>query len=269
MNNLLEGLLEHDLDYLVMPLISIDEYESKIDDRKAIVVGFYVTDSEPAKELSAFIEKGVVSVLDTEVSPAPTEDGYYLVFVELDRDNTFIKDLLIIVDSIKNLTNIDDWEFSPYRSKEGENYPLTKKELAKHVNLDPESVEVKDSSDDDEEVDSSDNNIPDSAKPEEDLMTEPAEEIAEFLQYSLVDSIRIDENIMTLVNGYVTQRFEIVEFSNSKISTPFIMPAIGTKHLMESNRLQNMLGHTYDVYMTDGHLMVLEGDNRLLLKSVD
>ena len=119
-----EGLQQHDLDFTIMPLVSIDEYESKIDDRKAIVIGFYVTENDPATDLAAFIEKGIIKVLDTDVSPAPTEDGHYLVFVELDRNDKFPENLLKIIEEISNVTNIEEWEFSPLHSKQDENYPL-------------------------------------------------------------------------------------------------------------------------------------------------
>lgn len=273
MTNITEGLQTHDLDYLIMPLISIDEYESKIDDRKAIVVGFYVTDSDPANELSKFIEKGVVPVLDTEVSPAPTEDGYYLVFIEMDRDDKFVKNILKLTDSITNLTNIDSWEFSPYHSDDDENFPLTAKDLKQQINLDPESVEITDDEEDDDtaDTDGSEDNIPTDADPDAEtkLMTEPAEELAEFLQHAMTDSVQLDENTLTLSSGNVLQRFEIVKFTSRSIDSPLVMPGIGDKHLMESTRLQNLLGHGYTVFMTAEYHVVADGNMSLVLKSVD
>jgi hypothetical protein len=109
MSKLIEGMQANDLDFLIMPLISIDEYESKIDDRRAVVIGFYVTDNDPASELSAFIEKGTVPVLDTEVSPAPTEDGYYMVFVEMDRNEKLFSPSYWIT-AISRLGTIQFWK---------------------------------------------------------------------------------------------------------------------------------------------------------------
>lgn len=248
MNQLTEGLLAHDLDYLIMPLISIDEYQSKIDDRKAIVVGIYVTDIDPAEELSSFIEKGVVPVLDTEVSPAPTEDGYYVVFVELDRNERFVKRILNIADSIANLTNIDKWEFSPYESDKEDNYPLTAEMLKKHINLDPDSVEIK--NDDQEDQDPS-----------------QAEQIAEFLQNSLINTMKIEEGQLTLTDGAIEQRFDIVEFTQSIDNITLSMPAIGSHELMESTRLQTMLGYDYTVSTAQDNILVFTQDAALVLKS--
>lgn len=246
MTKLTEGLLAHDLDYLVMPLISIDEYESKIDDRKAIVVGIYVTDLDPANELSGFIEKDVVPVLDTEVSPAPTEDGYYVVFVEIDRNERFIKRLLNIVENISNLTNVDKWEFSPYHSDKDENYPLTAEMLKKHVNLDPDSVEIRDSKEKDQE--------------------NQKDQIAEFLQHSAVESIAIEEQKLVLNSSLLEQHYEIVDFSKNVNTLSFTMPALGDRQLMESTRLQNMIGHDYTVNVAGEHLVVFNEYGILTLK---
>src|ERR1700748_2916530 len=95
---LIEGLRENDLEGLVLPVISIDQFESKIDD-DAIVVAFYVEYRDPAIDLNRFIQKSAVDILDTEVSPAPTEDGYFVVFVELMRDDKFMKKMSVIMEN--------------------------------------------------------------------------------------------------------------------------------------------------------------------------
>ena len=249
MTTLREGLQASDLDYTIMPLISIDEYESKIDDRKAIVVGFYVTEQDPATDLAAFIEKGVVKVLDTDVSPAPTEDGHYLVFVEMDRDDTFPKKLLTIIKEVGNLTNVDEWEFSPLHSKQDENYDLTVEELEKHVNLDPESIEI-----DDEEDDSDD-----------DL----AETVADFLRSSLVESCSMSGKHLTMSTHVGQRHYEIVKIADHAPEMPVLINKIGDPRLMESSRLQNLLGQSYAVYVSGDHLLVTNDDGYLLLKTID
>jgi hypothetical protein len=106
---LFEGLKAGDLDDLVLPTISIDEYESKLDD-DSIVVAFYVSDKDPANDLNRFIQKGSTAILDTDVSPAPNEDGYYVVFVELLRDKDFPKKLTDILATLEGLTSIKVWQ---------------------------------------------------------------------------------------------------------------------------------------------------------------
>jgi len=115
-NNLQEGLLQGDLDDLIKPLISIDEYESKISDDN-IVVGFYADDKEPATDLARFISKSEIDILDAEVSPVPNEEGVFLVFVEFVRDATFYDDIMSLVESMAGLTSIETWQFKAYKRK--------------------------------------------------------------------------------------------------------------------------------------------------------
>jgi len=132
MANLFEGLKEGDLEELVLSQISIDEYESKLDD-DSIVVAFYVQDREPAGDLNRFIQKGPTALLDTDVSPAPNEDGYYMVFVELLRDEEFPKKVIDITDSLQGLTGIESWTVLVYGSEEEQE--VTEEYLATAVRL--------------------------------------------------------------------------------------------------------------------------------------
>ena len=245
--NILEGLQVHDLDFTIMPLVSIDEYCSKIDDRKVIVVGFYVTEKDPATDLASFIEKGIVRVLDTDVSPAPTEDGHYLVFVEIARNIKFPKKLLKIISEINNITNIKKWQFSQLHSKQGENYNLTLEELEKRVNLDPDSIEIDD----------------------DDTNHAQTESIATFLQNSLVESFQIYKDNLALSTPINSRSFKIVEFKNKEPKLPILINNIGDPRLMESNRLQTMLGHSYSVYVSGDNLLVSNDNGYLLLSVVD
>jgi len=65
-----EGLREGDLADLVLPMISVDEYESRIDKSQAIVIGFYVQDENAANDLNRFVQKSALPLLGTEVSRA-------------------------------------------------------------------------------------------------------------------------------------------------------------------------------------------------------
>lgn len=129
---LTEGLREGDLIDLVLPLITIDEYESKIDET-AIVVGFFVKDIEPAKDLNRFIQKSAVSLLDTDVSPAPNSQGYYMVFVEFLRNEDFIKKIFMLIDNIRDLVGIKTWTFKAYKI-DGV-HDLNEKNLKKYIRL--------------------------------------------------------------------------------------------------------------------------------------
>ena len=87
-NKLDEGLKPNDLEHLILDKVSLDEFEPKSGESKNILVmGLYAVDEEPARDLSRFIERGYIDVIDTEVSPGPDEDSNYMVFVEIDKNN--------------------------------------------------------------------------------------------------------------------------------------------------------------------------------------
>jgi hypothetical protein len=81
------SIQHNDLVDLIEPIISIDQYKSKVgDDKNIVVVAFSIKDPDPAKDLSQFIETGHETV-DVDVSPGPDKDGLYKVFVELERNS--------------------------------------------------------------------------------------------------------------------------------------------------------------------------------------
>jgi len=186
MNKLLEGLREGDLQDLCMPLLSIDEFESKIDDG-SIVVGFYVNESDPAKDLNRFIQKGCVPVLDTDVAPAPTKEGYYMVFVEIPRDDNFPKTLIDLVHSLKDLVKITKWSFKAFRVDGVKELDL--EALKKFVRLEKKEEIAKHKSDD---------------------------KIKEFFKYSFLDGLLIENNNITLACGKWFKTFKLIDYGNSK-----------------------------------------------------
>lgn len=118
MVKLLEGMRPGDLEDLVLPLLTIDEYESKLDD-DAIVMGFYVSDRDAADDLNRYIQKSPVQLLDTEVSPAPDQHGYYIVFLELLNDIRIVDNMKAILDEASPLTGIEEWQMRVRGNEEG------------------------------------------------------------------------------------------------------------------------------------------------------
>jgi hypothetical protein len=109
---LLEDLKAGDLEDTVKSTFEIDAYYPKIDD-KNIVVSFQVEDENPAYDLSRFIEFSHKTVLDTEVSPGPDANGYYIVFVEFTPNNLAAK-IYKMLEAVSYLTNITDWTYKAY-----------------------------------------------------------------------------------------------------------------------------------------------------------
>lgn len=110
--SLFENLQAGDLEDLVRPYIEIDTFEPKVDD-DAIVVAFFVREEDPAQDLSRYIEFGPEEVLDTEVSPAPDENGYYIVFVEMERKD-LAKNIIAVLQTVQYITNNDVWKYRAY-----------------------------------------------------------------------------------------------------------------------------------------------------------
>ena len=106
-----EGLRPGDLEHLILSNVSVDEFEPKSGQPdNVVVVGFYAEDQEPANDLASFIERGSHDILDTEVSPAPDEEGRYLIFVEMNRDESMFDNTTKILKDIGKLTKVDEWE---------------------------------------------------------------------------------------------------------------------------------------------------------------
>jgi hypothetical protein len=103
-----EGLRPNDLRGMVRASVSVDQYESKIDET-ATVVAFMVSDINAANDLNRFIQKSYVKILDTEVSAAPNQEGYYLVFVELPTNDELANNVRDLCQDISALTEISKW----------------------------------------------------------------------------------------------------------------------------------------------------------------
>lgn len=111
---ILEGVEYGDLQSLVSNTVSVAEFEPKTGtEDDVVVVGFYCKDEAPAQDLASFIEKSVVDILDTEVSPNPDEEGYYMVFVEVENEEIMAK-ALALLDDVSRLTDIESWELDFY-----------------------------------------------------------------------------------------------------------------------------------------------------------
>lgn len=109
--HLAEGLQSGDLEDLVLPLISFDEFESKIDD-DAVVIGFYVSEQDAANDLNRFIQKSAIDIIDTDVSPAPDAHGFFLVFVELLNTEKTASALYDLVNDVSRLAGSIEWNMS-------------------------------------------------------------------------------------------------------------------------------------------------------------
>ena len=85
-HSLFESLNFKDFEGLLKPTIHVDEFSSKMgDDDDIIVVSFFVRNDQAAKDLMSWFEKGYDFVLDADKTSGEQTDGYYRVFVEIER----------------------------------------------------------------------------------------------------------------------------------------------------------------------------------------
>ena len=122
---------------LVIPKVSLDEFSPKTGENKdVIVLGFYVDDLEPAKDLSNFIETGAYETLDVEASPASNDEGHYMVFVEMKRNEEVFEKLNKIIHDVENLSGKLLWKVKPYYAEE--DYKLSENTWKEFVIVEPD-----------------------------------------------------------------------------------------------------------------------------------
>jgi len=135
-----EGLERGDLNRgLVEKTVQVDRFKSKIGrDEDVVVANFLVNDKQAAKDLMGFMERGYDFVIDSDLSPGENNDGQYEVFVEFDRDENVLENLVKIIQDVCNLTENqeEDWTFT-YRNQFENVMPLTVEALSSVVPTDP------------------------------------------------------------------------------------------------------------------------------------
>jgi len=173
------SLKNGDLAGTILPDVSIDEFEPKAGkDLEVIVVAFYLNDEAPAADLNTFIQRGFIDTLDVEVSPNTDEEGRYLVFVEMSRDDTFPNKFQALLKDVGNLSGNMDWQVKTYFS-DGQTFAYNDPELYNYVIIDPADYVPKD----------------------EFKMVDMKEAIEDFFGASLVADLTIDGNVVTLVGN--------------------------------------------------------------------
>lgn len=216
-----EGLKRHDLDHMILPMISIDEFASKIDDKTVIVVAFYCMEEDPAHDLSNFIERSPTNPLDTDVSPAPSKEGYYVTFVELKRGARFVSQLLKIIDEISNLTDITEWQFTSVNMPKGKVLPLTAENLNTHVNLKVKS--------------------------------DTHAQLKEFLHHSSLTDYQLQEHVIQFERYSQQVRYQFVSVTSH---APSGVMQLQEHVVSELRQLERMLDGPYEAHMINSELVI-------------
>ena len=111
------SLNKHDLKYCVDHIFEVDSYQSKMGtDDKIVVLSFRVKPIQAAEDLVNFIEKGYEFVLDADKTSGEQPDGYYRVFVEMERNRHVSKQITEILEGIKKLADVNEFKFRYYKN---------------------------------------------------------------------------------------------------------------------------------------------------------
>lgn len=141
------ALNQGDLRYCVDNIFEIDSYQSKMGtDDKIVVLSFRVKPTQAAEDLVNFIEKGYDFVLDADKTSGEQTDGYYRVFVEIERNKNIGPQIMEILDGVRKLSDLKEFKFRYYKNfrsqpadqatletivpKDGNEYSIRKNETA-------------------------------------------------------------------------------------------------------------------------------------------
>lgn len=242
------SLKNGDLAGMLLPDVSIDEFEPKAGkDVDVIVVAFYLTDEAPAEDLNTFIQRGFIDTLDVEVSPNTDEEGRYLVFVEMSRDDTFPNKFQALMKDVSNLTDGKEWRVKTYFSN-GQSFKFNDPELFNFVIIDPAQYVPKD----------------------EFTMTKMSESITQFFKDSLASDLTIDGSNVKLVGNSKTIIAEVVDVGDydTVIGRNFLSEsAFGVAQVpYEAKVLLSILGNC-QVLPLGKYLCINKDDKVMLLKN--
>ena len=244
------GLREGDLKDTVLSKISSDEFEPKTGDSKdVIVIGYQVTESGVGTDLYNFINTGVTEYRDVEVSPNPNPEGYYMVFVEIDRNEKAMENIIALTTDITNISGELEWKGKTHLMDDYA--PLSSEELGKHLIEDPDKYLTKEEFEDQKEMEA----------------TETTNTgIMEFLQQSTLDNADISENVLTMTKGADSAQLEIVGYGNKDIMGDLSISESALKPLDAIMRKFNsMLGEMRAVQIDENIVIFHPAQNTVLV----
>lgn len=205
------GLKQGDLKDTVLSKVSIDEFEPKTGDSKdVLVLGFHVLEQNVGDDLYSFLNSSIFEIRDVEVSPNPNKSGYYMVFIEMDRNENVLENIRSIIKDVENISGKLTWKGKTHIY---DSYiPVFEDEIEKYIISDPDKYMTKEEWE--EKV----------AQEEEEEKERKAEEarldvnnqIMEFMKKSQVLGLDINENQITFKDSKNHATLEIVNFGPAK-----------------------------------------------------
>ena len=235
------SLRSGDLVDTVLRKVSVDEFTPKTGTPEEVaVIGFYVTENSVGQDLYRFINNGVVEFRDVEVSPNPDLDNYYMVFVEMDRNDELIDNIGKLLTDVENVTEDMIWEVKSYLMDDYQPWC--------EVKCDPGYIPQSPSAYVTKEVFDEGLQQMENARLEEELMREAEDNssrILKFLEHSDLHEVGITDGVVHLRGRSDVASLSIVNFGESKAIMSELgisESAIGDSTSWEHRRFNAMLG---------------------------
>lgn len=195
------SLKENDLAGVLLPKLSIDEFEPKTGEKENIsVLGFYVAEESAGEDLANFINKSSFNYRDVEVSPNPTEDNEFMVFVEFDRDEKLIPTIMELVNDISHIGGSLEWKAKPLLSEDPVN--LDPSMLETWVSTSPEDYMTKEDYDDKQKQEEQDR----------------VDSIQNFLADNTNADVVLKDNILKLKDYKYSVNLEFINYGEGKLT---------------------------------------------------
>lgn len=106
-----------DLEYVSKPLVEIGMYNPKSGtDDDIVVVNFFSKEEGSLRNIETFIEYMALNTyVGVSSSSYMDEDGFYTIFVELEKNKHTFEDILVLIKQFTNLTLYEEWDVHVYK----------------------------------------------------------------------------------------------------------------------------------------------------------
>jgi DNA-binding Lrp family transcriptional regulator len=206
-----------DLKDMLYDILEIDSFKSKMgSDEEIITLSFSVRESNAAKDLRDFIEKGYNFVLDADMTPGEQSDGTFKVFVEMERDKNAPEQIMELADGVKKLSNLDNLKYRYY--KNWKSTDLTQESLEETVPLKSDDYGLK-------------------------VNESNMENYKNFFNKSYVENIEIVENTIYIKKKYAdTLAFNFIDFGPTQQTIDAITESFNVNDFAEIIFLSKYIG---------------------------
>ena len=259
------ALREQDLKNTMIKKISVDEFEPKAgSNNDVMVIGFHIKEHQAGKDLYKFLNHSIVEVRDVEVSPNPNPDNYYMVFVEMDRNDQALTKIKELVKEIENVSGQLQWNVSTLLSEE--DIGLNDEALTKFLQLDPENY----LSAEDWKAQQQEAVAQEEAKKLEEEAMDNSNKILEFLKGSSLLEAGINDNKLHMRGSKDVATVEIINFGNAKeVMEELGIDKSAIKEMdLNMRKFNSMLGEMKALPIDEYIVVFGEKDNILVTKRV-